>query len=112
MHLGVAAKVTTLDKTHFAEVERIGILLKNRRTSAAASAAASLAGVKGPDDLPLRPEVRERGLPCVLMRDTPWHGDGVGAVGAACDALFLVVLVGDGGDVGLNSVLLQQARDK
>lgn len=50
--------MTTLDKTHFAEVERIGILLKNRRTSAAASAAASLAGVKGPDDLPLRPEVR------------------------------------------------------
>lgn len=57
MQLGVAAKVTTLDKTHFVEVERIGILLKNRRTSAAASAAASLAGVKGPDDLPLRPEV-------------------------------------------------------
>lgn len=52
----MAAKVTTLDKTHFAEVERIGILLKNRRTSAAASAAATLAGVKGPDDLPLRPE--------------------------------------------------------
>lgn len=49
--------MTTLDKTHFTEVERIGILLKNRRTSAAASAAASLAGVKGPDDLPLRPEV-------------------------------------------------------
>lgn len=60
VHLGVAAKVTTLDKTHFAEVERIGILLKNRRTSAAASAAASLAGVKGPDDLPLRPEVRRQ----------------------------------------------------
>lgn len=58
MQLGVAAKVTTLDKTHFTEVERIGILLKNRRTSAAASAAASLAGVKGPDDLPLRPEAR------------------------------------------------------
>lgn len=58
MQLGVAAKVTTLDKTHFGEVEKIGILLKNRRTSAAASAAASLAGVKGPDDLPLRPEVR------------------------------------------------------
>lgn len=57
VQLGVAAKVTTLDKTHFAEVEKIGILLKNRRTSAAASAAASLAGVKGPDDLPLRPEV-------------------------------------------------------
>ena len=77
MHLGVAAKVTTLDKTHFAEVERIGILLKNRRTSAAASAAASLAGVKGPDDLPLRPEVR--GLPWVIHGpySLPWHGDGV-----------------------------------
>lgn len=60
MQLGVASKVTTLDKTHFGEVERIGILLKNRRTSAAASAAASLAGVKGPDDLPLRPEVKRR----------------------------------------------------
>ncbi|CAM9873566.1 unnamed protein product [Ectocarpus sp. 4 AP-2014] len=57
VQLGVAAKVTTLDKTHFTEVERIGILLKNRRTSAAASAAATLAGVKGPDDLPLRPEI-------------------------------------------------------
>lgn len=58
VQLGVAAKVTTLDKTHFSEVEKIGILLKNRRTSAAASAAASHAGVKGPDDLPMRPEVR------------------------------------------------------
>ncbi|CAM9145756.1 unnamed protein product [Ectocarpus sp. 12 AP-2014] len=57
VQLGVAAKVTTLDKTHFTEVDRIGILLKNRRTSAAASAAATLAGVKGPDDLPLRPEI-------------------------------------------------------
>lgn len=57
--------MTTLDKTHFTEVERIGILLKNRRTSAAASAAASLAGVKGPDDLPLRPEVC--GCLCVCL---------------------------------------------
>lgn len=57
VQLGVATKVTTLDKTHFQEVEKMGILLKNRRTSAAASAAASLAGVKGPDDLPIRPEV-------------------------------------------------------
>lgn len=65
LQLGVASKVTTLEKTHFTEVERIGILLKNRRTSAAASAAASLAGVKGPDDLPLRPEVRSIQAKCI-----------------------------------------------
>lgn len=101
MHLGVAAKVTTLDKTHFAEVERIGILLKNRRTSAAASAAASLAGVKGPDDLPLRPEVR-RGLsyPRVLMRDTKsplaWRWCLGVVVLAVCSGLFCMFLLGRG----------------
>lgn len=63
----MASKITTLDKTHFTEVERIGILLKNRRTSAAASAAASLAGVKGPDDLPLRPEASGGDLPFFVV---------------------------------------------